>query len=112
MQHIKKNIRELRDALTNIGMPTDEIKVLDETNHLDGHLIKQRYWIARLNIKKCCNHTAYIRANLHDAVHARDFAESFNRSIQYFTVRLNEVELAFIFGNLLCFAIHFLAMLL
>jgi hypothetical protein len=35
----------------HIGVPANEIKVLDETNHLDGHLIKQRYWVARLNIK-------------------------------------------------------------
>jgi hypothetical protein len=91
----------------HIGVPADEIKVLDETNHLDRHLIKQRYRVARLNIKECCNHAAYVGANHHDAVYACDFAESFNRSFQYFMVRLDEVKLAFILGNLLGFVIRF-----
>jgi hypothetical protein len=30
-----KNIRQLWDALMHIGVPANEIKVLDETNHLD-----------------------------------------------------------------------------
>ena len=91
----------------HIGMPADEVKVLDETNHLDGHLIKQKYLVVRLNIKKLCNYTVYILANLHDAVHTGDFTKSLNHRFQCFSVRLDEVKLAFILGNLLGFVIHF-----
>ena len=91
----------------HIGVPADEIKVLDETYHFDGHLIKQLYWVARLNIKECCNHAAYNHTNLHDAVHDHVFAESFNRRFQCSTVSFDEAKLVFILGNLLGFAIRF-----
>ena len=81
MQHILKNIRQLWDALTHIGVPADEIEVLDETYHPDGHLIKQWYWVAMLDTKECHNQATYVRANLHDAIHACDFVESFDHCL-------------------------------
>jgi len=79
---------------------------LDETYRLNGHLIKQWYWVARLDVKECCNHATNVRANLHDVIHARDFSKSFNPCLQCFMIRFDEVQLTLIFSNLLSFAIR------
>ena len=51
------------NIIAHIGVPANEDEMLDKTYHLDGHLIKQS-WIARLDIKDCCNHTTNVRANI------------------------------------------------
>ena len=95
------------NIILHIVLPAYEVKMLDKTYRLDGHLIKQRHWIARLDIKDCCNHTTNPRANIHDAVHAHDLTKPFNHSLQYLTMRFDEIEHALILCYLLSFAMRF-----
>ncbi len=55
MQHIKKNVLQLRNAFAHIFIPADEIKMLDKADCFDADLVEKGDWVARADVGECRN---------------------------------------------------------
>ena len=92
----------MRDLLTNFSMPLDEIGMLDYFNGLDANRIEQGDRISSTNVKDGGDHARNVCADLNNAFHILDFAQTFDGGFDRFTVRFNEVEFSFVPSNLFC----------
>jgi hypothetical protein len=83
-------------------MPLDIIKTLDKVNCLDAHIVEEQNGVAAINIKESCDNATYIGTNFYNALHSSDHSKTFDGGLQNFTMCVNKIELAFVFGKLLC----------
>jgi hypothetical protein len=82
-------------------MPLDEIGMLDYFNGLDANGIEQRDRISGTNVKDGDDYTTNVCADLYNALHILDFAQTFDGGFDRFAMRFDKVELSFVPSNLL-----------
>ncbi len=82
-------------------MPHNKLQAFDKVDCLDTNAVKQRYWIASVNVEEHSNYTADIGTDFYNTVHPCDHPKTFYGSLEELAMGVNEVEFPFIFCNLL-----------
>jgi hypothetical protein len=78
VQHILKNIWQLRNPIADVIVPLDELRMLDAFNCFDANSIEQRDRIAGPDIKKSSDDAADVCTNLDNTIHGGDLSQSFD----------------------------------
>jgi hypothetical protein len=85
----------------------DNFEVLHKVDCFDAHAVEKWNGIATVDVKKCSNNATNIGANFEDAFLPGYHPQTFNGSLQKFSIRFDKIEFALILGKLLHFTMRF-----
>jgi hypothetical protein len=85
----------------DVIVPLDKFGMLDYLNHLNTDRVEQGNKISCPSVKKGSDHTANICANLYNAIHIADLAQTFDGSLNALQWDLTKSNLRSFFCNFL-----------